>query len=99
MSEPSVTTLYEQLRQVPDPRSAKGKQYAWDFLLLVVCAALAAGKRKLSEISDWVKGHDAEIQQVWQRSVERMPSYATVRRVVLCVDILKLESAITAYGQ
>jgi len=24
MSEPIVTTLYEQLRQVPDPRSARG---------------------------------------------------------------------------
>ena len=57
MPEPFLTTLYEQLCQVPDPRSARGKQYAWDFLLMVVCAALAAGKRKLSEISDWVKGH------------------------------------------
>ena len=82
MPEPFVTTLYEQLRQVPDPRSARGKQYSWDFLLMVVSAALAAGKRKLSEISDWVKGHQAEIQQVWKWSVERMPSYATVRRVV-----------------
>lgn len=99
MPEPFVTTLYEQLRQVPDPRSARGKQYSWDFLLMVVSAALAAGKRKLSEISDWVKGHHAEIQQAWERSIERMPSYATVRRVVLCVDILKLEAAIAAYSQ
>jgi predicted transposase YbfD/YdcC len=99
MLEPLVTTLYEQLRRVPDPRSAKGKPYAWDFLLTVVCAALAAGKRKLSEISDWVKGHQAEIQQAWKQSVERMPSYATVRRVVLCIDILKLEGAIAAYSQ
>jgi predicted transposase YbfD/YdcC len=98
MPEPFVTTLYEQLRQVPDPRSARGKQYSWDFLLMVVSAALAAGKRKLSEISDWVKGHHAEIQQAWERSIERMPSYATVRRVVLCVDILKLEAAIAAYS-
>ena len=99
MPEPFVTTLYEQLRQVPDPRSARGKQYSWDFLLMGVSAALAAGKRKLSEISDWVKGHHAEIQQAWERSIERMPSYATVRRVVLCVDILKLEAAIAAYSQ
>jgi hypothetical protein len=32
MPEPLVTMLYEQLYQVPDPRSAAGKQYAWDFL-------------------------------------------------------------------
>jgi predicted transposase YbfD/YdcC len=99
MPERFVTTLYEQLRQVPDPRSARGKQYSWDFLLMVLSAALAAGKRKLSEISDWVKGHQAEIQQAWERSIERMPSYATVRRVVLCVDILKLEAAIAAYSE
>lgn len=99
MPEPIITTLYEQLRQVPDPRSARGQQYSWDFLLRVVSAALAAGKRKLSEISDWVKGHQAEIQQAWERSIERMPSYATVRRVVFCIDILKLEVAIAAYSQ
>ena len=82
MPEPLDTMLYEQLCQVPDPRSARGKQYTRDFLLIVVCAALAAGKRKLSEISDWVKRHQDKIQQASKPSVERMPSYATVRRVV-----------------
>ncbi len=99
MPEPFDITLHEQLRQVLNPRSARGLQYPWDLLLMVVSAALAAGKGKLSEISDWVKGHHAEIQRAWERSIERMLGYATLRRVVLGVNILKLEGAIATYSQ
>jgi hypothetical protein len=36
---------------------------------------------------------------VWEQTIERMPSYATLRRVVLSVNSLKLEGAIAAYSQ
>lgn len=99
MVSTSVTTFYQHLQTIADPRAAKGKQYPWDFLLTLMSAALAAGQRRLSEIHDWVQAHGEELLAAWADSVARLPSYATLRRVVLQVDVQQVEAAVAAYSQ
>jgi len=94
MDQPQYPTLAEALKTVPDPRRARGKIYPWLFLLVLICAALAAGKRKLSEISDWVKYNGEVIRGSWPDLLPRLPSYATLRRALIHVDLQALEAAI-----
>jgi predicted transposase YbfD/YdcC len=99
MEPPTATTFYQHLQTIADPRAAKGRQYPWDFLLVLISAALAAGQRHLSEISDWVQAHGDELRAAWASSVSRLPSYATLRRVVLQVDVQQVEAAVAAHSQ
>ena len=92
-------TFYQHLRNISDPRGAQGKQFPWDFLLTVLSAALTAGQRRLSEIHAWVQAHGDELVAHWGSAVPRLPSYATLRRVVLQVDVQQVESAVAAHGQ
>ena len=36
----------EGLHRIPDPRQRRGRRYAWETLLLLICAALVSGRRQ-----------------------------------------------------
>lgn len=99
MDRTQYSTLMEALQQIPDPRHPKGTRYAWPLLLTVLCAALAAGQQKLSEISDWVHGHGDEIRQLWPEPLADLPSYATLRRTLLGIDVRSLERVLERHAQ
>lgn len=99
MDSPQYNTLWQALKDIPDPRHAHGTRYPWLFLLTLLCAALLAGKRKLSEVSDWVQWNGDEIRNAWPTPLPNLPSYATLRRTLLGVDIHILEQVVTAHAQ
>jgi predicted transposase YbfD/YdcC len=99
MDQKEYSTLREALKDVPDPRHAHGTQYPWLFLLTLLCAALIAGQRKLSEISDWVQWNGEEIRNAWPQPLPGLPSYATLRRALLGLDIQILEKVIALQAQ
>ena len=96
---PPDLTFYQHLRNIADPRGAQGKQFPWDFLLTLLSAALATGQRRLSEIHAWVQAHGDELLAPWGQRVPRLPSYATLRRVVVQVDVQQVETAVAAHSQ
>lgn len=96
---PPGLTFYQHLQKIPDPRGAQGKQFPWDFLLTVLSAALTAGQRQLSEIHAWVQAHGNELVAHWGQAVPRLPSYATLRRVAVQVDVQQVERAVAAHSQ
>jgi hypothetical protein len=53
----------------------------------------------LSEINDWVQAHGDELRAAWAHTVPRLPSYVTLRRVVLRVEVQQVEAAVAAYSQ
>ncbi len=99
MDRLEYNTLWEALKAIPDPRHARGTQYPWRFLLTLLGAALLAGKRKLSEISDWVQWQGDEIRSAWPEPLPGLPSYATLRRTLLGLDIQLLEQVVAAHAQ
>jgi predicted transposase YbfD/YdcC len=99
MDRLQYNTLWEALKDVPDPRHAHGKQYPWLFLLTLLGAALLAGKCQLSEISDWVQWQGEEIRDAWPEPLPGLPSYATLRRTLLGVDIQILEQVVAIHAQ
>lgn len=82
------------LQRIPDPRQRRGQRYAWETLLLVICAALVSGQQTGAAIAQWVADHAAEWQAWAPTTAGRVPSAATVRRALRLVDVGQLEQAL-----
>lgn len=90
-------SLVEYLAQIPDPRSPRGRRYEWDYLLKLIAGAMMTGESTLAGISQWITEQATELVSHLQPSSRRVPSYATVRRVVCRLPIAALEAAVGAY--
>ena len=97
MSTTNYTTLAEALAHIPDPRSAQGQCYEWQFLLILISAALMSGKKSMLEINNWVQMHGEELKTTLQPKKGRVPGLATLRRVVRDVAITTLEAALSKF--
>ena len=62
MDQPQYSTLMDALKEVPDPRKARGKQYPWSLLLTLACGALVSGQKTAHAIAHWVTLHAHELQ-------------------------------------
>jgi predicted transposase YbfD/YdcC len=97
MDEPQYSTLLEARRAVPDPRKARGKQYSWGLLLILVSSALASGERNGHGIASWVAEHSSTLL-VWLHPERgRLPSESTLRRALRQVDVAALEQRVAHY--
>lgn len=92
MDQPEYSTLTEALKSVPDPRHARGKRYAWLFLLTLIAAAMVSGQKTVNAIADWVQVHADELRAALKPSAGRMPSGATFYRAVRNIDLAALET-------
>ena len=97
MSDIDYTTLASHLATIPDPRSRRGQRYAWHYLLILIAAAMLTGRSTLTLISDWVQGNQDELFDALQPACRRVPSLATLRRVLLRVPKEGLEDALATY--
>ena len=98
MDGDQYTTLMEALKDVPDPRKARGKRYAWLFLLALICGALACGQKTTHAIAHWIALHAAEILECLQPPRDSMPSESTIRRVLRAIDVGVLEERLARFA-
>lgn len=97
MSDINYTTIAEALSDVPDPRNARGQSHEWRYLLLVIAAAMLSGEKTLKGIGQWVMSQGQELKAALKPAKQRVPSQATLRRVLCAVSIEKLEAALKGY--
>lgn len=79
-------TLIEALQSIPDPRRSAGQRYPlWVFLLLIILGTMSGyrGYRGLARFMLCHQGHLAERLGL-KRS--QLPSYSTIRRLLLAID-------------
>jgi predicted transposase YbfD/YdcC len=86
------TSLVAALAAVPDPRHRRGQRYGWTQLLTLIVAAVASGERHGRGIGQWVEEHAPELQV--RLGLRRMPSEATLRRVLRTVEVPTVEQAV-----
>jgi len=98
MDIPQYTDLRAALTAVPDPRCRRGRRYAWPLLLTLIAAALASGERNVRAIGQWVSEHADELLVILAPSGHRLPSTATLRRVLRAVDVGALEQQVAAFS-
>lgn len=92
-------SLVEYLATIPDPRCRQGRRYEWIFLLTLITAAMMTGESTQVGISQWIVAHESDLVRWLQPKSGRVPSLATLRRVLCGVSIEALEQALGSYLQ
>lgn len=89
-------SLIEHLKQVRDYRT-QPRYPLWAVLVLVVMGTMsgAVGYRALGE---FVERHQAVLLELMELPHDRLPSYSTIRQVMIRVDFASVTSAFNAWA-
>jgi hypothetical protein len=99
-----MLSLIEKLKQVKDFRKDKGKRHPLWIVLVVIILGTMLGYSGDRELGEFAKNNRHRLSQEFNIIPERVPSYSTIRRVMMGVDwqsLLKMfkEWALEEYGQ
>ena len=78
------TAILEAFSVLPDVRRGQGKRHTLPLCLAIFTLAVAAGNRGFLAIGDWIDSYRGALTELFE--VERLPSYSTIRRVLLNQD-------------
>jgi predicted transposase YbfD/YdcC len=98
MIQPNYITFVEQLQDIADPRNRRGQSYEWQYLLIIVASAVLAGQRSVRGMAQWATEQAPELIANLQPQRQRVPSAATLHRLLTKVPIELLESRMSAYS-
>ena len=82
----STLAIVEAFRELPDRRRGAGRRYDQALCLSLFTLAVSAGCRGFLSISDWLGSYRAELLELFAPPRNRLPSYSTIRRVLLNLD-------------
>ncbi len=71
---------------LPDARRAEGQRHSMALCLALFTLAIVAGNRGFLAIGDWLRSYRQELIHLFKPPLDRLPSYSTIRRVLLNVD-------------
>jgi hypothetical protein len=99
-----MLSLIEKLKQVKDFRKDKGKRHPLWIVLVVIILGTMLGYSGYRELGELAKNNRHRLSQQFNIIPERVPSYSTIRRVMMGVEwqsLLKMfnEWALEEYGQ
>jgi len=94
-----IQSLYELFTTLPDARTAEGKRFNQAGVLALITLALLAQQNSLRQISTWVAACDPNLGARLGFRFNRMPSYGTIRRVLLNLELATLRSALAQWSQ
>jgi len=86
-------TLLRELMQVPDPRGRRGRRHSLQSVLLIAICAVLAGARSFAAIGDRSAIHRPALGMCGD-----LPHAATIRRVLMAVDPVAGEAAVTRWA-
>ena len=83
-----MTTLaiVEALSHLPDPGRGAGRRHNYALCLAWFTMAVSAGCRGFLSIGDWLSSYRMELIDLFTPPKDRLPSYSTIRRVLLTLD-------------
>lgn len=88
-----MITLIESLKQVKDFRAVKGTRHPLWLVLVLVIMATMSGHVGYRACGDFVNRHEKEIITSFNLHKSRVPSYSTIRRVIMGVNYKELITA------
>lgn len=71
---------------LPDSRRGAGQRHSQSLCLALFTLAVVAGCRGFLAIGDWLLCHHDELVELFAPAKQRLPSYSTIRRVLLQLD-------------
>jgi len=93
-----IQSLYDVYQTLPDSRTASGKRFNQAGVLALVTLALMAQQNSLRQISAWVAATDPALGARLGFRFNRMPSYGTIRRVLLHLNLAALRPTLAQWA-
>ena len=81
-----LAALQSQLDTLDDPRRGQGKRHRQGLVLLIVLLATISGYLGYRAMEDFLTKHQGQLLTLFEPDKGRIPSYSTVRRVLMGVD-------------
>ncbi len=78
--------ILEAFADLTDRRRQAGQRHSLPLCLALFTLAVAAGNKGFIAIGDWIKAYRTELMELFEVEKERLPSYSTIRRVLLSLD-------------
>lgn len=82
----SSLAIVDAFSDLPDVRRTAGLRHHQALCLALFTLAVAAGNRGFLAIGDWLKSYHAPLLELFNPPKNRLPSYSTIRRVLLQTD-------------
>ena len=79
-------SLREELKQIEDVRRGAGQRHSIDVILMITIMATMSGYKGYRAIGDFSKRYKKELIEYLNIEKERLPAFATVRRVLMQID-------------
>ena len=89
--------IIEVFTDVPDSRRKAGQRHSVSLCLALFTLAVAAGNRGFLAIGAWIEAYQSELIELLGVDNKRLPSYSTIRRVVLQLDYYKYAQCIAKF--
>jgi hypothetical protein len=82
----SNLAIVEAFSGLSDARRGEGRRHEQALCLALFTLAISAGCRGFIAINDWLASYRVELLELFQPAKSRLPSYSTIRRVLLQID-------------
>lgn len=89
--------ILEAFTEIPDVRHATGKRHQMALCLALFTLAVTAGNQGFIAIGDWLKSYQRELIALFHPPKQRLPSYSTIRRVLLTLDYQTYSAALARF--
>ena len=94
---PERIEILEAFAEMPDVRNASGKRHQVALCLALFTLAVASGNRGFLAMGDWLKSYRSELIELFHPPQQRIPSYSTIRRVLLTLDYQQYSAALARF--
>lgn len=91
--------IVEAFADLPDPRRGAGQRHNQALCLALFTLAVTAGCRGFIAMGDWLKAYHAQLVELFAPAQARLPSYSTIRRVLLNVDYQQYSACLARFFQ
>lgn len=96
-SPPKTLEILEAFAELPDRRQTSGRRHQMALCLALFTLAVTAGNRGFLAIGDWLKSYHHELIELFNPPKKRLPSYSTIRRVLLTLDYQAYSAALARF--
>ena len=96
-ARPERIEILEAFTDLPDVRQASGKRHHMALCLALFTLAVTAGNRGFLSIGDWLRCYQSDLIDLFNPPKHRLPSYSTIRRVLLKLDYGQYSAALARF--
>ena len=83
-------SLIDYLKEIPDERDPHGRRHPLWLILLIIIMAIISGYWGYRGIGRFVERHRRKLIEIFHISRAEVPSYSTIRRVMISLDYEEL---------